>query len=173
MLCFQQVHAQQPPRLHGTTTEDQIFLLVADSKHVHPQQPVNTSVSAASGCSSLIPRTFTIGNARLLHSSHLGVTCHPTADAKQRGFDPGGTEARTTPTSASTGLLEPPASLTGAGCHTLPSEAHCTQPIRPRIVAIQHLRPCPSGRAHHQRQDDRFLSPRRPQLANSLGRPMV
>jgi len=77
MLCFQQVHAQQPPRLHGTTTEECFFLLAADSTHVHPQQLVNANVFAPCSCSTLIPETFLQGNLRFLHSSLSGVTCHP------------------------------------------------------------------------------------------------
>jgi hypothetical protein len=85
-LCFQHVHAQQPPRYRQATTEHQSFLLVADSTRVHPQQPVNTSLFAVPGCSPLIPLTFPPGNLRLLPSSHLGVTRHPTPDAKQRAL---------------------------------------------------------------------------------------
>ena len=53
---------------------------------VHPQQPVNASVFAAIGCRPLIPETFPQRNFRFLYSSHSGVTCHPTADAKQRAL---------------------------------------------------------------------------------------
>jgi hypothetical protein len=81
-LCFVVVHAQQPPRLHGTTTERRFFLLVADSIHAHAQQPVNASVFAVPGCRPLIPITFPNSNFRLLCSSHSGVTCHPTPDAE-------------------------------------------------------------------------------------------
>ena len=85
-LSFQHVHAQQPPRLHRTTTEARFFLLVADSTYVHPQQPVNTSVFAVAGYRTLIPDTFTNGNFRFLHSSRLGVTCHPyNRCRRQRG----------------------------------------------------------------------------------------
>ena len=67
-----------------------VFLLVADSTHVHPQQPVNTSVFAAADCTLLIPVTFTIGNLKFLHSNHLGVTCqHSTRCRRQRAFDRG------------------------------------------------------------------------------------
>ncbi len=47
------------------------------------------SVFAAYGCRPLIPLTFPQRNFRLRYSTHSGVTCHPTADAKQRGFPPG------------------------------------------------------------------------------------
>jgi hypothetical protein len=76
-LYFQHVHAQQPPRLHGTTSERRFCRLAADSMHVHAQQPVNTSVFAPCGCRPLIPLWFPPGNFRLLYSSHSGVTCHP------------------------------------------------------------------------------------------------
>jgi hypothetical protein len=85
-LCFQHVHAQQPPCLPGTTPERRFFLLVADSMHVHPQQPVNTSLFAVRGSSTLIPLTFPLGNFRFLRSSHSGVNCSYPADAKQRVF---------------------------------------------------------------------------------------
>ena len=70
--CFQRVHAQQPPRLHGTPYQRLLFLLAADSTHVHPQQPVNASIFAPCACSSLIPRWFPPGNFRFLYSSHSG-----------------------------------------------------------------------------------------------------
>jgi hypothetical protein len=70
--CFQHVHAQQPPRLHGTPYQRLLFLLAADSTHVHPQQPVNASIFAPCACSSLIPRWFPPGNFRFLYSSHSG-----------------------------------------------------------------------------------------------------
>jgi hypothetical protein len=85
-LCFQHVHVQQPPRYRQATTERQFFLLVADSTRVHPQQPVNTSLFADSGCSPLIPLTFPPGNFRFLHSTHSGVTCHLTSGAEHRRF---------------------------------------------------------------------------------------
>ncbi len=75
MLCFQQVHAQQPPRLPGTHQNAGFSSLAADSTRVHAQQPVNASVFEAIRCSSLISDTFPPGNFRLLRSSHSGVTC--------------------------------------------------------------------------------------------------
>ena len=57
-LCFQHVHAQQPPRLRRTPSKRPLFLLVDDSIHVHPQQPVNASIFAAIDSRPLIPLTF-------------------------------------------------------------------------------------------------------------------
>ena len=88
-ICFQQIHAQQPPRLRRTPSERPFFLLVADSIHVHAQQPVNASVFAAPGCRPLIPLWFPHSNFRLLCSSHSGVTCHPPAGAEHRVLSPG------------------------------------------------------------------------------------
>jgi hypothetical protein len=88
-LCFQYVHAQQPPRYRQATTERQFFLLVADSIHVHPQQPVNTSVFAVAGCRPLIPLTFPPGNFKFLYSSRLGVTspCYSGAEHSARSSE--------------------------------------------------------------------------------------
>jgi hypothetical protein len=80
-LCFQQVHAQQPPRLRRTPSKRPLFLLVADSIHVHPQQPVNASLFAAIDSRPLIPLWFPPGNFKFPYSSASGVTCHPTPDA--------------------------------------------------------------------------------------------
>ena len=55
-----------------------VSLLAADSTQVYLEQPVNTSIFAFFGCRPLIPHTFPPGNFRLLYSSHLGVTCHPS-----------------------------------------------------------------------------------------------
>jgi hypothetical protein len=100
-LYFQHVHAQQPPRLRRTTIEDQIFLLVADSIHVHPQQPVNASLFAVAGCRTLIPDTFPHRNFRLLYSSHSGVTCHPYSRCEAARFSAGGPWRPTLATEAS------------------------------------------------------------------------
>jgi hypothetical protein len=88
-LCSQHVHAQQPPRLRRTPSERLFFPLVADSTHVHPQQPVNASVFAACGCSLLIPLWFPQRNSKFLYSSHSGVTCPYPAGAEHRVFAPG------------------------------------------------------------------------------------
>ena len=53
-LHFQHIHAKQPPRLHRTIASC-FCLLAADSTRVHPQQPVNTSLFAATDCRLLIP----------------------------------------------------------------------------------------------------------------------
>lgn len=74
-LTFQHVHAQQPPRLRAGTENTPIRRQLPHSTRVHLQQPVNTSIFAAIGCTALIPHTFPPGNLRFLHSSHLGVTC--------------------------------------------------------------------------------------------------
>jgi hypothetical protein len=93
-LHFQPVHAQQPPRLHQATTEDQIFLLAADSAHVYLEQPVNTSIFAAPGCRPLIPEMFPQSNFRLLCSSQLGETCPYPADALAACFSVGTSHCR-------------------------------------------------------------------------------
>ena len=72
-LCFQQVHAQEPPRLRAGTENTPIRRQLTDSTNVHAQQPVNTTIFAAIRCSSLISDTFPPGNRRFLCSSHSGV----------------------------------------------------------------------------------------------------
>jgi len=57
-LCFQHVHAQEPPRLRAGTENTPIRLQLPHSTSVHAQQPVNTSVFAATGCRPLIPLRF-------------------------------------------------------------------------------------------------------------------
>lgn len=85
-LCFQNVHAQQPPRLHRTAAEECFFPLAADSTRVHPQQPVNTSLFTHPACRTLIPDTFPQSNFRFPHSSHLGVTCRTSSRCRAPCF---------------------------------------------------------------------------------------
>jgi hypothetical protein len=86
-LCFQQVHAQEPPRLRAGTENTPIRRQLPHSTHVHAQQPVNTSVFAPCGCRPLIPLWFPHRNLKFLYSTHSGVTCHPsTRCRRQRVF---------------------------------------------------------------------------------------
>jgi hypothetical protein len=80
-LCFQHLHAQQPPRYRAGNREQHDSPQLPHSTHVHPQQPINASVFAASGCRPFIPCTFPHSNFRLLWSTHSGVTCPYHSDA--------------------------------------------------------------------------------------------
>ncbi len=61
------------PNLHRRV----LFLLIADSTRVHPQQPVNTSVFAVPGCRPLIPEAFPQSYRKLLLQQPAGGDVSP------------------------------------------------------------------------------------------------
>jgi hypothetical protein len=89
LLCFQDVNAHSPRGCRTITRSREFFFLAACFLQVYARKRGNRPFFALLPPSSLIPCTLTYVSRKLLCSSRLGVTCHPSSRRRRPARRPG------------------------------------------------------------------------------------